>query len=76
MAIPIIRRIRVLSDVPQWRIAQETGIHPSRLSKIENERVKARPDELELIAEALQVQASELASAIGATRVHQNIKTT
>ncbi len=46
---------RLQSGRPQWEVARETGIAPSRLSAIENERVVARPDELARIATALGV---------------------
>lgn len=52
-----IKLIRLRAGRPQWEVARQAGIAPSRLSCIENGRVVARPDELERITSALGLTA-------------------
>jgi transcriptional regulator with XRE-family HTH domain len=56
-----IRRVRLELGKQQYRIAQQSGLHPSRLSLIETARVQPRPDELQAIANALGVSTELLA---------------
>jgi transcriptional regulator with XRE-family HTH domain len=56
-----IRRIRLELGKQQYRIAQESGLHPSRLSLIESARVQPRPGELQALARALGVTVELLA---------------
>ena len=56
-----IRRLRQERDIPQWVLAERTGIRAPRLSMIELKRVVPRPDELIRIAQVLGVPADVVA---------------
>lgn len=56
-----LRRIRMLDKkISQFELSRKSGVHPSRLSLIENER--AIPSEMEIrhISEALEMQPEEI----------------
>ncbi len=44
----------------QWDLAQKSGIPNYRLSSIETGRVKPKPEELSILAEALGVSVAEI----------------
>jgi len=55
-----VRRIRLELGKQQYRVAQEIGVHPSRLSQIESARVQPRPKEVAALARVLGVPAELL----------------
>ena len=61
-----IKRARLELGRPQWQVAAASGLQASRLSAIENARIKPRLDELERIAAALAVPLSMLTADRGA----------
>lgn len=50
---------RIKQGRKQIELAHETGIHPTRLSRIENNWEQPRADELEAIRRALKLNVSE-----------------
>jgi transcriptional regulator with XRE-family HTH domain len=61
MLLTAIRRVRLELGLPQYRVAQNAGIHPSRLSVLETARERPRPAELQALARALGVSTELLA---------------
>lgn len=52
-------RIKV-KEMSQWKLAQESKVHQSRISLIENGLVEATEDEKKKLAKALNVPVSEI----------------
>jgi len=48
-----LKLTRITKHISQWDLSQQTGIPNYRISLIENGRVKPKPEELTLLAEAL-----------------------
>lgn len=59
--LTLIKRIRLEQGRQQFQVAAECGLHPARLSLIENGRAAPRADEIERIAKALDVPVDVLA---------------
>jgi transcriptional regulator with XRE-family HTH domain len=55
-----IRRVRLELGRPQYRVARDAGMHPSRLSLLETAREQPRPAELKALARALGVSTELL----------------
>ena len=55
-----LREFRFSKRISQFRLGLEAGIHGSKISLIENELVKPRPDEVLRISKALGVKSEEL----------------
>jgi transcriptional regulator with XRE-family HTH domain len=55
------RRIRLELGKAQYRVAQDCGMPPYRLSLIESARVQPRPSEVQALAKALGVSTELLA---------------
>jgi len=53
---------RIRQGRKQLEIAREARVHPTRLSKIENGWEEARPDEVERISTALNLDNAEIHS--------------
>lgn len=55
-----LREVRVIRRVTQFRLRLETGIHPSKISLIENDLVEPTADEKIRLASALGVTIEEI----------------
>ena len=60
MALTKLKRIRLEQDIPQWELAHKATICESRLSRIENRRVKPKQDELRRLSNVLGVRLEDL----------------
>ena len=48
-----LKLTRIVKDISQWDLSQQTGIPNYRISLIENGRVEPKPEELKALAKAL-----------------------
>lgn len=55
-----LRESRVVKRITQFRLRLETGVHPSKISLIENNLVEATEDEKQKLAKALGVSVAEI----------------
>lgn len=56
-----LRRIRVSEKkISQFELSQKSGVHPSRISLLENGRVAPSENEMRRIAEALEILPEEI----------------
>ena len=55
-----LREIRVVKRVTQFQLRIVTGIHPSKISLIENGFVQPRGDEVKKLSKALGVSPEEI----------------
>lgn len=55
-----LREKRVVKRITQFKLRLATGIHQSRISLIENGLVQPRADEINRLAEALDLEPEEL----------------
>lgn len=56
-----LKKIRILDKkISQWELSRRSGIHPSRLSLIENDLTTPTANERRAISEALGVPAEEI----------------
>lgn len=55
-----LREIRFFKNIPQIRLAQQTGIHFSTLSRIENGWTHGTPEQRRKLARTLRVRISDL----------------
>lgn len=55
-----LRQKRVLKGLSQYELRALTGIHPSKISLMENGFIKPREDEIKRLAEALGVNEDDL----------------
>jgi transcriptional regulator with XRE-family HTH domain len=55
-----LREVRVVQRVTQYQLRVITGIHPSKISLIENGFVEPREDEIKKLSTALGVKPEEI----------------
>jgi transcriptional regulator with XRE-family HTH domain len=67
----LLRRVREKAEIGQQRLALKTGIEPSRLSRIENRKLRPPQEEVMTLLEAIDSEESRtLAATVGHTLSH------
>lgn len=69
---PRIKRLRKIRGITQEELAEHCNVSPSCISRWETGTLYPRRNNLELLAEALQVEVKDLISDLG-TPVSQNL---